>query len=348
VTRIGVLGAEGFTGGLLVEELSRHGHEPVPLDDAPLRAGDAATLRTALTTCDLAISTLGPGDPVVRAVVDAAIATGTHLVDLAGDPATLRWAAAERDAAAREAGVTVVVGAGFASVPGDPLAHLAGHALTSPREVHVCYAFPSAGGFLAALSGGTRRAIAERLGEPGLAVHHGELVEELPGETRRLAWFPRPVGPAHAAGVPGPEPLTVPQHVPSARTVRTYLALTSWRAELLQAAGSLARWRAGRRFLERRLTARRAAPTPARRSTTRWACVAEAAGEEGVARAWAYGTDPYGTGAAAAVALAEAVVGGHADAGVIPPSLTEVPAELLDTLSARTDLRWAISRPSTS
>jgi hypothetical protein len=175
----------------------------------------------------------------------------------------------------------------------------------------------------------------------------GRVVEELPGEVRRLAWFPRPVGPVHAAGVPAPEPLTVPRHVPSARTVRTYLALSSWRAELLQAAGNLARRPRGRRLLADRLTSRAGTPSVAQRAAARWACVVEAEGEEGVARAWAYGTDPYGTGAASIVALAEAVLAGRADAGVVPPALVEVPADLLDTLSARTDLRWSVSRPST-
>jgi hypothetical protein len=347
VTRIGVLGAAGFTGGLLVDEVARAGHEVVPIDGSPVRAGDAEALRSALAGCEVGVSALGPADPVGRAVVDAAIASGTHLVTLTGDPTTLRWAGEERDGAAREAGITVVPAAGFAAVPGDPLADLAAHAVTAPREVHVCYAFPD-GGVLGALSIGSRRALATALGAPGLALVRGELVEELAGEARRLAWFPRPVGPVHAAGVPAPEPLTVPRHVPSVRTVRTSLALTSWRAELLQAAGNAATHPAGRRFLERRLTARRGAPSAARRAATRWACVAEAAGEEGIARAWAYGTDPYATGAASAVALAEAVAGGHADAGVIPPALAEVPAELLDTLSARTDLRWSVTRPSTS
>jgi hypothetical protein len=347
VTRIGVLGAEGFTGGLLVDEVTRAGHEVVPIDGTPVRAGDAETLRAALAGCEVGVSALGPAEPVGRAVVDAAIASGTHLVALTGDPTTLRWAGEERDGAAREAGVTVVPAAGFVAVPGDPLADLAAHAVTAPREVHVCYAFPD-GGLLGALSTGSRRALVATLGAPGLALVRGEWVEELPGEARRLAWFPRPVGPVHAAGIPAPEPLTVPRHVPSVRTVRTSLALTSWRAELLQAAGNAATHPAGRRFLERRLTARRDAPSAARRAATRWACVAEAAGEEGIARAWAYGTDPYATGAASAVALAEAVAGGHADAGVIPPALAEVPSELLDTLSARTDLRWSVTRPSSS
>jgi hypothetical protein len=344
VARIGVLGAGGGLGGLVVAELERRGHDPVPLGDGELARDDRA-LHTALGRCPLVVSALGRRD-LTRRVLDAALATGTHLVDPVGDPETLRWALTERDAPARSAGVSVVLAAGLPAVPGDPLAHVAAHAVTAPDEVHVCYSFPGAGGLLGALSGGTRAAFADLLGMPVVAVAGGELVEELPGEIRRLAWFPRPVGPAHAAGVPGPEPLTVSRHVPSARTVRTYLALSSWRAELLQASGAVAGRPTGRRLLARRLTARKGAPSPSRRAATRWACVAEAAGQEGVARAWAYGTDPYGTGAASLVAVSEAVLAGHADAGIVPPSFVEVPGELLDRLSGRTDLRWSVSRPS--
>jgi short subunit dehydrogenase-like uncharacterized protein len=345
MTRIGVLGADGFMGGLVVDELGRRGHPVVRLADASARSEDEGGLRAAFEGCEVVVSVLGPSDPMARRVLDAAIATGTHLVDPTGDPGTLRWALEERAEAARAAGVTAVLASGFCAVPGDPLAHLAAHAVTAPREVHVSYAFP-AGGLLTALSPGTRRAVAAQLGVPGIALDRGKVVKELPGESRRLAWFPRPVGPTHAVGVPAPEPLTVPLHVPSVRTVRTYLALTSWRAELLQATGSIASWPPGRRFLERRFTSRREPPSPAARAATRWACVAEAAGEEGVARAWAYGTDPYGTGAASTVALVEAVAAGHPDVGVIPPALVEVPSDLLDTLSARADLRWSVARPS--
>jgi hypothetical protein len=344
VTRIGVLGTEGLLGGLVLEELARRGHEPLALGGAAL-VGDGPALYAGLEGCAVAICALGRRS-LTRTVLDAALATGTHLVDPVGDPATLRWATEERDAVARELGTTLVLAAGLGAVPGDPLAHLAAHAVTAPTAVHVCYAFPSAGGLLRATSNGTRRAFADLLGEPVMSVVDGEVVDELPGEVRRLAWFPRPVGPVHAAGVPAPEPLTVPRHVPSVRTVRTYLALSSWRAELLQAAGGIASREAGRRRLAKRLIRRPGAAGPAQRDATRWACVAEAAGDEGVARAWAYGTDPYGTSAVSLVALAEAVLDGHADAGMVPPSLVEVPEDLLDRLSARSDLRWSVSRPS--
>jgi hypothetical protein len=343
VVRIGVLGDEGFLGGLVAEELRRRGHVAVPLG-GPAAVDDLRSLTPVVADCALVISALGRRE-LTRRVLDVAVAGRTHLVDPVGDPGTMRWAGEEGDAVVRDAGITVVLAAGLGAVPGDPLAHLATHAVTSPSEVHVCYAFPSAGNPLRAASGGTRRALAAWLGDPATSLVDGGLVHEVPGETRRLAWFPRPVGPVHAVGVPGAEPFTVPRHAPSVRTVRTYLALSSWRAELLQASGWAAGRPAGRRLLADRLSRRGGPQTRARREASRWACVAETAGREGIARAWAYGTDPYGTSAASLVALAESVLAGHADAGVVPPSLAELPEDLLDGLSARTDLKWSVSRP---
>jgi short subunit dehydrogenase-like uncharacterized protein len=348
--RIGVLGAGGFLAQLVVEELARRGHTGELVDlrtsvDLEAPEPDHRALRERLEGLDLVVVAIGR-QQLTPAILSASIDVGAHLVDVVGDPSTVRWALATQDEAARDAGVSAVLAAGFIAVPGDPLAHLAAHAADAPGTVHVCYAFPGRGGLRAAASRGTRRAVAAQLGLPAEALADGRVVDELPGEERRLAWFPRPVGPTHAAGVPAPEAITVPLHVPSVRTVRTSLALSSWRAELLQAAATLGRSERGRRWLVGRLDRGGASTTPTARQEVRWACVAEAQGTAGVARAWAYGTDPYGTGVASLVAITEAILGGHADAGVLPPSAVTVPEDLLDTLSVRTDLRWSITRPS--
>ena len=363
MARIALLGASGFVGSLVAGALAAEqtpfvavGRSRDRLETAVRAAGatdvsirvadadDAASLRSVLQGVELAISAIGPFDRTGRAVVDAAIAAGVHLVDLAAEQPYLRWAVEERDDDARRAGVTVVPGAGFFGLPGDLLANIAAGAVRTPREVHVAYILPDRR-MLGATSAGTRRTLATLLGEEGVAFDRGGPVSDLPGEARRLAWFPRPIGPAHAAGIPGGEPITVPRHIPGVRTVRTYLALPSWRAELLQMVANAARYEPVRRRLVRRLDRRSGDPSEVRRTAIRWGCVAEVQGDDGVARAWAYGHDPYRLAAAAAVATAAAVLTGRADAGVLPPALAEGPSELLDELSVRTDLRWSIVRP---
>jgi short subunit dehydrogenase-like uncharacterized protein len=363
-----VLGASGYTGRLVVAECLRRGHRPVVIgrdadrvraaltadghdvdtEVAEVRAADVTdpgSLRPALDGIDLLLTTVGPFDQLGREVLDAAIETGSHYVDVTGEQSFVRWAFSERDVAAHEAGVVAVPAAGFEFAPGDLLADIAAGAVSWPSEVHVAYTLPSAGRFVRKASAGTRRSIAAQLGRTGVALVHSELVEELPGEARRLAWFPRPVGPRHAAGIPGGEAITVPRHVPGIQTVRTYFAMPTWKAELAQMGTNLTRWGPARRLLRAVLERGEHAPSEAVRAATRWGCVAEAEGEDGVARAWAYGHDVYGLAAVAMVAVAEAVLDDPPPPGVLPPAAVATPSDLLDRIAARSDLRWSVARP---
>lgn len=364
MSTIALLGASGFTGALLAAELAARGHDVVAAGRDPARVRDAVasvsasvvavrsvdaqdpiSLREALGGAEAAVSAIGPFSRHGRAVVDAAIDVGVHHVDVAGEPEYVRWVHDERDSAARNAGIAVVPGAGFLGLLGDLLANLAADAVQDPSEVHVTYLMVGGWRVPGGLSGGSRRSLATMVGQPGIALRGGERSTEWPGEARRLAWFPRPVGPSHAAGIPGSEAVTVPRHVPGVREVVTYLAVPGWQAELLQFGASAARWEPVRGRAARWLERRTSNPSPTRRAGSRWACVAESKGSNGVARAWAYGHDQYGLSAAAAVAVVEAVLDGAVDAGVLPPALAAESSTLLDRLSERTGLRWSVVRP---
>lgn len=368
---VGVLGASGYTGRLVVGECIRRGHRPIVIgrdgrrtrealeaagidverEVADIRVADVEhidDLRAVFGDLDVLLTTVGAFERLGHAVLEAAITTGTHYVDSTGEQSFMRWAYGERDDVARSSGVVAVPAAGFDFLPGDLLANLAAAAVGWTDEVHVAYAVRSPRGPLSAASGGTRRTIAELVDRPGVALDHGELVDERAGQSRRLAWFPRPVGPRHAAGIPGGEPITVPRHVPGVRTVRTYVAIPGWQAEALQFAGSLAGFGPARRLMTRALvrgTTGTTGPTADRRRSTRWGCVAEARGRDGVARAWAYGHDVYGLTAVAMVVVAEQLLEGVDGAGVLPPASLRPAAESLDLLATRSDLRWSIARP---
>lgn len=285
------------------------------------------------------------GSRHVRQAAAAAVAAGVHHLDVLADATHPPAIDRELAAAACDAGVTVLPGVGPDLVPGDALAALAADAVTGPREVHVSFAVPSAGGLTAALTRGGRSAWARARFEPGPAFDAGQLVTERIGEARRLAWFPRPVGPAHAVGVPGALAWSVPRRVPGVRTVRTYLAMPGWRAELVQLAGNAARRPAVRGWLQRRLDGR-PAPDAASLAEVRWAGVAEARGrDDEVARAWANGHDPVAVTAAAVAVLLGEVLDGRAPVGVLSPSGVLDAAVLLDRLAARSPLRWSVVRP---
>lgn len=354
-----VLGASGLTGSLVAAEAVSRGHEVVAcgrdagrVREAVAHLGAAVrdvrdadvhrpdTLVAALRGADVAISTIGPyellGPPVVRAALDA----GVDLVDVTGEPGHVRSVHDQHDAAVR-AGVRLLAGAGMTGAIGSLLAEVALLASGAGTEVHVAYV-TEGGRRRAAWSLGTRRSIAGILGRPVRAYEDGAVEEPL-GERRRLAWFPRPLGPRHAAAIPGIEAITVPLRVPQVRAIHTYLAMPAWQAELLQGIGNLAsRPRVGA-WLTRRLDAGSSRPQAATRGAVRWAGVAEARGDAGIARAWAAGTDPYATAAALAVERAEALPG--AAPGAVTVTVGDGPDEVLDRLSARGGMRWSVVRP---
>lgn len=330
-------------GELIAEAADVAGIGVLEVPRATLQAGDG-NLRRVLAGASAIVNAAGGEPGMAETLVAAACAAGVHLVDVVPEQAHIR-VLHDAEATARDAGVALVAGAGLQHLVGDALAHLAGTATDTPREVHVAYTLPDRGALLADASAGRRRSAARELTAPTLALVDGELRREPIGEQRRLAWFPRPVGPAHAASVPGGEAITVPDHVPGVHTVRTYVALTGWRSELLQFAGNLARFESARDRITGRVERPRPAMGPGRRGAIRWAVVAEANGRGGVARAWAYGRDPYRLTAAAALGCVQRLLADPTLTGAPSPAGLGPPGELLDHLSSRTDLRWSISRP---
>lgn len=358
----GLLGASGATGRLVAAELARRGHQFIAAGRDPDKLAralhgnasvssirkvdvhDEDSLAALCRDVDVLLTTVGPFSELGRPVLAAAVEHGTHYVDSTGELPFVRWAFEEWGERAAERGAAVVPASGYDFVPGDLLAHLAADAVVEPSEVHVTYAVPSAIGFLRGVTKGTRASIPEVLGSDATALVDGQRRTERPGEERRLAWFPRPVGPQHAANFPGAEPLTVPRHVPGVATVRTYFAMAGWQAELFQFGASMFRHGATRELLTRLFTA---GPGASRRAQeeTRWACVAESHGANGVARAWANGTDIYGFTAATLVLVAESLADGPPTVGVVAPAEVLQADTALDVLADRVGLRWSVIRP---
>lgn len=361
--RVCLLGASGFTGRLIAAELARRGVSFRAAGRSPDRISRAlssvdagrwcesvdradvaepATVRAALDGVDVAISTVGPYVDLGPPIIDAAIDAGCDLVDVSGEQRYARWVYEERGAQAVHRGVTLVPGAGMTGAIGTVLGAVAASVAGASCDVHVAYLLRSPRP-LGAATGGTRRTLARMLDEPGWAYRAGELHEERLGEARRLAWFPRPVGPTHAAAIPGLEAIALPHYASDLASVHTYLAMSSWRAELLQAAGAALQHDAVRRRAASWLERDREDPDEASRRRARWACVAEAQGDAGVARAWAYGHDVYGLAAATSVEVALHV--GESEPGARPAPAVRDPAALLDELAVATDLRWSLVRP---
>jgi short subunit dehydrogenase-like uncharacterized protein len=206
-----LLGATGFTGGLVAEDLTRElagsslrwaiaGRDEGKLGAVRerLRAIDAEGApdevavvdvhdRPALT--DLALrtrviaTTVGPyarhGEDVVR----ACIAAGTDYADITGEPGFVNRLLREHDAAATEAGVRIVNACGFDSIPHDLGAQLAVEQLPDDEPVEL-RGFVSARG---RFSGGTFASAIEAMADRSSL--RGQRLEAGPG--RRVGSLPR-------------------------------------------------------------------------------------------------------------------------------------------------------------
>lgn len=357
---VGVAGASGIVGRDVVVGLCRASHDVVAIGrdvgrlsgagfpDAVRQRVDDGSVPAATVVGDLDVLVVtagsrGAGDDPRRRAIVGAIEAGTAVVDVDPEQAAIL----DVVGLAHDATAPVVLGAGLQPAMGELLGALALGVVELPVELHTAYTFPDAGSppLHRRASAGRRGSAAQVLGVRGSARLRGEDVEELAGEMRRLAWFPRPVGPSHAAAIPSGESVLVPRWAPDIQTVRSSVAIPSWRAELLQASANLAGWGPGRRWLGTRLLRQRPQPGQARRAALRWGCVAEVSGGDELSRAWAYGHDPYGLTARIAVRVVQAVVGADVPAGVTSPARLADPAQLLDDLGRDTDTRWSLVRP---
>lgn len=309
--RIGVRGSSGVLGHAVMARVSALGGDAVALgrDDEP--ATDALVWATPAATW-----TATPGVPSIAPAV------------------------CQADTACP---VDIPAG-GFWGGIGTLLAGVATHEAASPTELHIAYGFPGARRVVARASSTLRRALVRAATHDGVARVAGEEVAEPLGEGRRLAWFPAPVGPAHAVAVAGLEqraPVPVP-------TIRTWLAAGSMGAELLQAVGRSEVDRGLGGWLDRRAAAG-SGGGPAATAGVRWAVVVEALDQDGtIVRAWANGTDPVAAAADLLVLGAQRLVGTD-----IPPSTGTLldlgaPEQLLDRLADLRTLRWSVSRPEPS
>ncbi|MDP9023214.1 MAG: saccharopine dehydrogenase NADP-binding domain-containing protein [Actinomycetota bacterium] len=362
MAQVGLLGASGYTGRLVAHALDRRrvnliaaardagrvqravGHLPAVTEVRAVDVTDRDSLGELLAGVDVVVSTVGPFVDLGPPALDAAIRAGVDYVDSTGEQPFLRWAFDERATAAARAGITAVPACGFDYVPGDLLADVAATQVETARDVHVAYLVRGSGGWA---SRGTRRTGVRALAAPGYAYVDGLELEE-PGQVRRLAWFPRPIGPHHVAGFPGGEPVLVPRHVPYAREVRSYVAIPGVVADLAPLGKRLLGWAPARALLDRLLAAGPEGPSPARRRQTRWACAAEVVGANGdVARAWAHGRDVYGFTAEAIATVVARLVAGDAHAhGVVAPAEAFEAADLLDELAAVAGIRWSVLPPA--
>lgn len=145
-----IYGATGYTGKRIAVEAKKGGMNPIlasrsntqltelghslRLETRSFSLDDPTKIRDALADVALVVNAAGPFIFTASALREACIATATNYIDISGEMDVLS-ASLSSDAAAKEAGILVVSGAGFDVVPTDCLAMSLASCLNSPSQL---------------------------------------------------------------------------------------------------------------------------------------------------------------------------------------------------------------------
>ena len=187
-----LLGATGYTGGLVLDALRRRGGRPVlagrnrsalsalsapdGLDIAVADVSDPGSIRALLGPGDVLITTVGPFDRYGHAAAQSAADAGAHYLDSTGEVGFVQTVHMRHHERARETGSAMLPAFGYDYVPGLLAGALAAEAAGSPRTLDIGYF--ATGPLYRGLSQGTRTTMRDGMTLPSLRWKGGELVEE--------------------------------------------------------------------------------------------------------------------------------------------------------------------------
>ena len=339
-----VLGATGYTGGLVVESLVRRGRRPVLAGRSPQRlavvaarhggldtriadVASAATVRDLLAPGDVLVTTVGPFERYGRAAAQAAAEVGAHYVDTTGEVGFVQHLRDRYDEVARGHGATMLPAFGYDFVPGVLAGTLAAEKAGSAADT-LRVGYYAIGSVARGLSSGTRATLADGLLVPVIVRRDGVLTT---ARAASAVYAPTVRGSRRSSFlVSGTESLFLPEHFPQLRTVEVFngwfprasraLGAASW------AVNGLARWTWGRRLVEaggKAATRSTGGPDAAERARTRTHVVAQVTGASGrvVSEVHLEGPSIYSlTGELVALAADRLASGGALRSGVVSPA----------------------------
>ena len=303
--RIILLGATGYTGGLVLDALLRRGLHPVlagrntaslsrlagehgGLEVAAADAGEAHSVRRLLEPGDVLITTVGPFERLGLGVAEAAVQAGARYIDSTGEVGFVRTLQERFGQLAQETGAVLLPAFGYDYVPGILAGALAAQqAGDAGRKLDVGYF--TTGSLRPGLSQGTRRTLRDGLFLPAVRRIDGRLVEERTAADVHV--FPvRGTRRKHKTGllVPGTEVLFLPDAFPQLDAVSVYNGWFSPFSRALSlmsvvpsAIGRSARARRAMEKLTTPIIGKPGGPDSARRAKTRTQVVATVTGTDG-------------------------------------------------------------------
>ncbi|MFB6171185.1 MAG: trans-acting enoyl reductase family protein [Haloarculaceae archaeon] len=333
-----VYGAYGYTGDLVARAAVEAGLDPIlagrrerpvseqareldlayrafPLDVAPRAVDDVAVV----------VNCAGPFVNTYEPLVEACVETGAHYVDVTGEVDVFE-AVRGYDRAAREAGVTLLPGAGFDVVPTDCLANYLHDRL--PGATHLTTAIDG----LQTLSPGTTRTLVEVIEEGAFVREEGLLTPVPLGERTRSIDFGDGHGERLTTLVPWGDVSTA-YHSTGVPNVGVYAPTSRWGRRALAAVDALSPvlgTRPVKATLQRLAGAVVDGPTARERETGTADVWGEVTDGEETARARLVTPEPYAFTARAAVEIAIRVRDGAAPVGYQTPASAHGPGLATD------------------
>lgn len=333
-------GANGYTGTLVARLAVARGLRPVlagrdakaittladelGLERRVFDLTDGRGVDSALESVAAVLHCAGPFAHTSKPMVEAALRTRTHYLDITGEIAVFESIAA-RDAHAKEAGVVLLPGVGFDVVPSDCLAAHLKRRL--PSAVSLALAIKGTG----RVSRGTATTMVENIHRGGMVRRGGKLTPVPAAWRTRMIDFGR--GPVKCTTIPWGDVSTA-FHSTGIPNVEVYAALPA-PVRLAMIASRpfkrLLRADAVQRFLKKRIKAQPAGPDREERERGRsyvWGEVADDAGNRKTSRL--RGPEGYTLTALTALAAVERVVAGRVAAGFQTPSKAFGPDFILE------------------
>ncbi|TLG15626.1 saccharopine dehydrogenase [Nocardia cyriacigeorgica] len=300
--RIVLLGATGYTGGIVLDALLRRGLEPIlagrnrdalaalaeragGLDDRIADVTDPQSVANLVDRGDVLISTVGPFERYGYPVARAAAESGAHYIDSTGEVGFVRELRRRLHDRARETGSLMVPAFGYDYVPGTLAATLAARQAEAPvRSIDIGYF--ATGSLRKGLSHGTRTTMRDGLTLPSPRWSGGRLVEARTGSKVRA--FDVRGKRKNATLVSGTEVLFLPEDLPTLDSVTVYNgwfpALARPMVVLSAVTAQLSRIPLGRKLIDIAsgpMIGPAGGPDAAERARTRSHVVAVAADESG-------------------------------------------------------------------
>ncbi len=236
--RIVLLGATGYTGELVAQEMVDRGLEPLlaardaqklerlsaelgGLETAVADVGRPESVRGLVEADDVLVSTVGPFARWGGPALDAATGAGAHYIDSTGEPAFIRRVFEAEGPRAEAAGCGLLTALGYDWVPGNLAGALALRAAgKAASAVRIGYFFTGEVGASGA-SGGTRASLIGAFIEPQFGFRDGRIVTER--GAARVEPFDVGGRSRPAVSVGTSEAFALPRSFPGLRDVDVYL-----------------------------------------------------------------------------------------------------------------------------